>query len=161
MRGAALIAGCAFLGACTQFVPRDAQNFKVDEQDFQLIADASIKIVERSKAVNTIVVRAELDRRALDAFRKLRPVVKLTEVQQTSELALPEGYFVIDRFSIDEDVAQFEGEIGPITQAAKGKNMPGCGLGFSMAFFWEINVWRSHSYKIVDCATTRSWTPVD
>jgi hypothetical protein len=159
-RAAPVLLGCTLIAACAQLIPRDTQNFKVEQQDFELIAEASIKLVERTSPVSTIVVTPGLDARVDTALKKLRPVVRSDDVQRSGEYVLPEDYFVVERFTIEDGVAQVDGEIGPITKAAEGRNIPGCGLRFSMVFFWETKAWASHSYKIIDCAKTRSWTPV-
>lgn len=142
-------------------MPRDRSNFQVEDQDFGLIADAALKMIERTHHVAAFVVSADTDPRARSALRKLRQVVAPEAVPKPAELVLPDEYFVIERFTIENSVAMVEGQIGPITKAAEGRNLPGCGLRFSMAFFWEIKEWRSHSYKVLDCAQPRSWTPVD
>ena len=152
---------CAFIAACAQLLPRDRSEFQVENQDFELIAEASLKMIERTHRVAAFVVPSDVDSRARKALQKLRPVVTPNELPKSSDLAVPDEYFVVEHFTIEDAVAQVEGQIGPITKAAEGKNLPGCGLCFSMAFFWEIKEWRSHSYKILDCAQTRSWTPVD
>jgi hypothetical protein len=159
-QAAAFAIVCAMFAGCAA-MPRDRSDFHVEDQDFTLIADASLKMIERSHQVAIFVAAADIDPRARDALRRLRPVVAPGAVPQSPDLALPEEYFVIERFTIEDSVAMVEGQIGPITRAAEGKNLPGCGLRFSMAFFWEIKEWRSHSYKILDCAQVRSWTPVD
>jgi hypothetical protein len=160
-RGLALVAlACAFIAACAQLVPRDRSDFRLEDQDFDLIADASLKMIERTHRVAAFVVPTQVDARARAALQKLRPVIRPTELQ-SSDIALPAEYFIVEHFTIEDAVAQVEGQIGPITRTAEGKNLPGCGLRFSMAFYWEIKEWRSHSYKILDCAQMRSWTPVD
>ena len=156
----ALTIACAMLAGCAA-MPRDRSDFRVEDQDFELIADASLKMIERSHHVDTFVAAADIDTRARAALKGLRPVIAPGSVPKSVDLALPDQYFVVERFTIEDSVALVEGQIGPITKAAEGKNLPGCGLRFSMAFFWEIKEWRSHSYKILDCAQLRSWTPVD
>jgi hypothetical protein len=158
---AAILSGCTLLSGCTQLVPRDRQQFKVEDQDFAIIADASLKLVERTRPVITFVVPPAADARARAALKKLRAVARPEDVPKATDYVLPEGYFIVERFDIEDGAANFEGELGPVTRAAEGKNLPGCGLRFSMAFYWEAKGWASHSYKILDCAKTRMWTPVD
>lgn len=155
-----LLLGAA-VTACAQLVPRDSANFKVEDADFGLIAAAALRLVERTAPVTTIVVDTALDPRALAALKRLRPLIRRSEVPRSAELALPAGYFVVENFAIDDDTAMFEGQLGPVTRSAENKNLPGCGLRFSMAFYWQVTSWANHSYKILDCAKTRSWTPVD
>lgn len=152
---------CALSAACGQLVPRDRSSFRVEDRDFDLIAGASLKMIERTHHVAAFVAASDIDPRARTALEKLRPLIRPGDLPGSSDLALPDEYFIVERFSIEDAVAQVEGQIGPITKAAEGRNVQGCGLRFSMAFFWEIDEWRSHSYKILDCAQIRSWTPVD
>ena len=161
LRAAAILSGCALVSGCTQLIPRDRQQFEVEDQDFAIIADASLKLVERTRPVIMFVVPPATDARAQSALKKLRAIVRREDVPKSADYALPEGYFVVERFDIEDGAATFEGQLGPVTRAAEGKNLPGCGLRFSMAFYWEAKGWASHSYKILDCAKTRMWTPVD
>lgn len=160
LRTVALLLAATVAG-CVQFVPRDPAHFKVADADFGLIAAAALRLVERTRPVTTIVIGADLDPRALIALRRLRPLARRADVPRTPELALPGGYFVVEAFGIDEDEALFEGQLGPVTREAEGKNVPGCGLRFAVAFYWELTSWANHSCKILDCAKTRSWTPID
>jgi len=157
----ALLLLVAALCACAQLVPRDNAHFKVEDSDFGLIAAAGLRLVERTATVTTFVVDTGLDPRAAVALKRLRPVMRRSDVSSSAELALPDGYFVVENFAIEEETAMFEGQLGPVTRSAENRNLPGCGLRFSVAFYWQVTSWANHSYKIIDCAKTRSWTPVD
>ena len=155
-RTALLLLLVAALCACAQLVPRDSAHFKVEDSDFSLVAAAALRLVERTAAVTTFVIDAGLDPRAVAALKRLRPVMRRNDVLPSAELALPDGYFVIENFSIEDDTAMFEGQLGPITRSAENRNLPGCGLRFSVAFYWQVTSWANHSYKVIDCAKTRS-----
>jgi len=151
----------AALCACAQLVPRDSAHFKIEDSDFDLIGAAALRLVERTAPVTTFVADAGLDPRAAAALKRLRPVLRHPEIPRNAEFALPAGFFVVENFAIEDDTAMFEGQLGPVTRAAEDRNLPGCGLRFSVAFYWQVTSWANHSYKILDCARTRSWTPVD
>lgn len=142
---------CSLLGACAQRGLREYEAFQLRDGDFGLIAKAALDIVERSGPVRTFVVPPSLDPRALAALRRLRPVVPEAQLAGT---ALPAGYFRLQDFSFDGDVAAFAGDLGPTGCA------DGCGKNLSVPFILRGDDWFNPSYKIVDYSQRREVVPV-
>jgi hypothetical protein len=159
---AALLA--CILAACNGMEARQAKqaermrNFEATQSDFEAIAHAAFKTIEGKGEVTTIVVPKGLDSRASDALRHVHPTVSTLPGAPGT---LPAGYFRVTAFTIDDGVAQLDGQLGPATGLMTAANMPDCGRGYSVSFYLEGGDWVSHAYKTTTCAESRNWTPLD
>ncbi|WP_347259879.1 hypothetical protein [Rudaea sp.] len=152
----------ALLAACAGTTPRSAQTFVASESDFADIAAMSLKFVERTAPVTTIVLPANADPRVRAAMKRLRPVIPPDKVPASNTYRLPTGYFVLEAFEIDADgIATFEGQLGPVRKVPEPPATDDCGIRFSIPFALEGNDWTSHTLKKSVCWPKREWWPVD
>lgn len=153
---------CCGLVACNGMEARQAKQaermmeFEATQWDFDSIARAAFKTVESKGEVTTIVASKGLDQRAVEALRHVHPIVTMAPGAPGT---LPVGYFRVTAFTIEDGVAQLDGQLGPATGLMTAANMPDCGRGFSVAFYLEGGDWVSHAYKTTTCAESRNWTP--
>lgn len=159
-RLAAAIAICCALAACngTQLTAARMKDFEATQDDFDAIARAAFKIIDRAGDVSTIVVPKGLDPRAADALRRVHPTVASAPGAPGT---LPDGYFRVSAFSIEDGEAHLDGQLGPVTGLMTAANMPDCGKGYSVSFYIEAGDWVSHAYKTTTCAQSRHWVPLD
>jgi hypothetical protein len=156
---AALLTSVA-LGACgSTFTCADKHCQR--KHDFELIAAASLKLIERQEAITTFVVPVDFDPMARNALTGLRPVIAPDRIPQSAEYRLPSGYFYLKTFRIDEDSADFEGVLGPALQSAVPGSADGCGTTFSIPLSLEKKDWAIHSYKTSVCSSTNQIIPVE
>lgn len=138
----------------------------VTADDFNAIADTTFTLIDPKGDIRMIVIPSTLDRRAVAALRRVRPVAPFVQAASTANEVLPAGYFLIRTFSIGEKegnevAANVEGQLGPVTRTVTGANIPDCGKIYSVAFELTGGEWFSPSYKIETCAESRHWVPVD
>jgi hypothetical protein len=154
---------CAQVG-CNGQVARDAKqnermtNFEATQWDFDVIARAAFKTIESKGEVTTIVVPEHLGPQALSALRHVHPIVTTAPGVAGT---LPAGYFKVATFTIEEGVAELDGQLGPATGVMTAANMPDCGKVYSIAYALEGGDWVSHAYKTTTCSESRNWTPLD
>lgn len=151
---ACTIAGCNG----EQLTARRMQDFEATQQDFEAIARAAFKIIDRNGEVTTIVLPKGLDPRAADALRHVHPAVASAPGAPGT---LPAGYFRVSEFTIEDGAAELSGQLGPVTGLMTAANMPDCGKGYSVSFYLEAGDWVSHAYKTTTCAESRHWIPLD
>lgn len=162
MRRLAGIVVVVLLAGCVGLTPRSAQKFVANDSDFADIAEASLKFVERTAPVTTIVLPTNADPRARAALKRLRPVVSPDKIPVSTTYKLPAGYFVLQAFDIDADgIATFEGQLGPVRSVPEPPATDDCGILFSIPFALEGNDWASHTLKKSVCWPKREWWPVD
>jgi len=162
MRLIAAIAAASLLAACVGTTPRSTQNFIATESDFADIAAMSLKFVERTAPVSTIVLPANIDPRARAALKRLRPLIAPDKVPASDTYKLPAGYFALQTLDIDaEGIATFEGQLGPVRKVPEPPATDDCGIRFSIPFALEGNDWASHTLKKSVCWPKREWWPVD
>jgi hypothetical protein len=137
------------------------QNLEVINPDFQLIAGATLKLIDPKDAITTIVVPAGTDPRARKALANFRKVISPAQVPQSVGYTLPAGYFLLQTFRITEGEALFEGQLGPVTTSLAAVNIPDCGKIYSVPFFLYGDDWVGRSYKVTDCSQSRHWVPID
>ena len=136
--------------------------FQVTAEDFNDVAETSLKLIDPQGNITMLVVPPGLDSRALAALRRVKPVQPASP-----ELAerLPAGFFAIRSFSIGlkdgEPEASLEGQLGPATNGKTVDDMPDCGKIYTVVYVLTGGNWYSPSYKIVDCKESRHWVPVD
>ena len=156
------IAAAGLLAGCAVVTSRSAQKFVATDADFGDIAGASLKFVERTAPVTTIVLPANVDPRARAALKRLRPLIRPDQIPASDIYKLPTGYFVVETFDIDADgVASFEGQLGPVRQVPELPATDDCGIRFSIPFALEGNDWASHTLKKSVCWPKREWWPAD
>jgi hypothetical protein len=152
----------SLLVACAGSAPRSTQKFVATDADFGDIAGASLKFVERTAPVTTIVLPANTDPRARAALKRLRPVISADKVPASELYRLPAGYFVLETFDIDDQgIATFEGQLGPVRNVPEPPATDDCGIRFSIPFALEGNDWSSHTLKKSVCWPKREWWPAD
>jgi len=157
----AVLTAC-LLAACSATTPRSALKFVATESDFADIAAMSLKFVERTAPVSTIVLPANADPRVRAALKRLRPLTSPDKVPSSDVYQLPAGYFVLQTFEIDADgIASFEGQLGPVRKVPEPPATDDCGIRFSIPFALEGNDWASHTLKKSVCWPKREWWPVD
>lgn len=162
LRLPALAIAACLLAACAGTTPRSAQKFVATESDFSDIAAESLKFVERTTPVTTIVLPANADPRVRAALKRLRPLISADKVPVSDTYKLPTGYFVLEVFEIDsEGIATFEGQLGPVRKVPEPPATDDCGIHFSIPFALEGNDWASHTLKKSVCWPKREWWPVD
>jgi hypothetical protein len=155
---------CCALVACNGMEAKQAKqaermrDFEATQWDFAAIARAAFKTIESKGDVTTIVVSKGLDPRALEALRSVHPTVAAAPGAPGT---LPAKYFRVNAFTIEDGVAQLDGQMGPATGLMTAANMPDCGRGYSVSFYLEGGDWVSHAYKTTTCAESRNWTPLD
>jgi len=151
---------CCALAGCngTQLTAARMKDFEATQQDFDAIARAAFRIIETKGDVTTIVVPKGLDPRAADALRRVHPTVASAPGAPDT---LPDGYFRVTAFSIEEGDAHLDGQLGPVTGLMTAANMPDCGKGYSVSFYIEAGDWVSHAYKTTTCTESRHWVPLD
>jgi len=134
------------------------------EYDFYSIANFALKAIERIGPVKTFVVPPKLDIYARGALADLRPVIELENMPSSGEYSLPDGYFLVQVFSVDESIAEFDGRRGPVLRPGQPGSEDHCGTTFIMPFELEREdkrqVWASHSYKTKVCDSTHIIVPV-
>ena len=158
----AVLAAACLLAACSATTPRSAQKFIATESDFADIAAMSLKFVERTAPVSTIVLQVNADPRVRAALKRLRPLTSPDKVPSSDVYQLPTGYFVLQTFEIDADgIASFEGQLGPVRKVPEPPATDDCGIRFSIPFALEGNDWASHTLKKSVCWPKREWWPVD
>jgi hypothetical protein len=144
------VTGCAHTGW------RENQAFALQDSDWEMIAGNALNLIERYGAISHVVLSPGLDRRAVAALKKLRPVAASNEVERNGGRAVPAGYFLVEAFTIDaEGAAMFEGDLGPTGCPS------GCGRNFSVPYVLRGNDWYNPSLKIVDYSIRRDVIPVD
>ncbi len=136
------------------------KNFEADQGDFNSIAKASFKMIDPNGAITTAVVSASIDNRARAALKRILTVVDATQVPSSQVYKLPEGYFLVQKFSIADGEAILEGQLGPVTNTLTAANLPDCGKLYTVVYYLEAGDWVSHSYKVTTCAESRHWVPV-
>jgi hypothetical protein len=156
-----IAAMCACVAACDGKVYLRDRAFEPGEGDYYQLAEAALKLVERSGPVNVIVVPASADPRARAALKHQRKVIPATELPKGPGVALPKGYFLLQTFTITEREALFEGKLGPVSTGLTAIGIPDCGLTFSVPFYFDGTDWSQPSYKILDCSQSRNWVPKD
>jgi hypothetical protein len=162
MRSIWRIIVCAYLTvalvACSDLTPRDQKKFKVQSEDYFMIAHEVMKQLERTRGISVIAVPNDMNPDAVAALKAQRKVVPRESLPATS---FPRDVLALRDFSIDEDgIANFEGEISTDAQdAMKGK--ADCGMIFAVRFQLIGSDWHSDSYKLTDCTQQRVWWPVD
>ena len=145
----------ACLAACAHTGWRENQAFALQESDWGMIAGNAVALIERYGAVTHFAVPPDLDRRAVAALKRFRPVVPFSEVERDGRRAVPAGYFLVETFAIDADgFATFEGDLGPTGCPA------GCGRNISIPYVLRGDDWYNPSVKIVDYAIRREVVPV-
>ncbi len=151
---------CVVLAGCngTELTARRMQNFEATQDDFDAIARAAFKIIESKGDVTTIVAPSGLDLRAASALRRVHPAVASAPGAPGT---LPDGYFRVTAFSIEDGEAHLDGQLGPVTGLMTAANMPDCGKGYSVSFYIEAGDWVSHAYKTTTCDESRHWIPLD
>jgi hypothetical protein len=156
----AFVVLCHALAGCngTELTARRMQNFEATQDDFDAIARAAFRIIESKGDVTTIVVPSGLDPRAASALRRVHPTVASAPGAPGT---LPDGYFRVSAFSIEDGEAHLDGQLGPVTGLMTAANMPDCGKGYSVSFYIEAGDWVSHAYKTTTCAESRHWIPLD
>ncbi|HEX7917284.1 MAG TPA: hypothetical protein VF497_16160 [Rudaea sp.] len=159
---AAMLVACLLLAACSVTTPRSAQKFVATESDYADIAAMSLKFVERTAPVSTIVLPANADPRVRAALKRLRPLITPDKVPASDTYKLAPGYFALQTFDIDaEGIATFEGQLGPVRKVPELPATDDCGIRFSIPFALEGNDWASHTLKKSVCWPKREWWPVD
>jgi hypothetical protein len=152
---------CLLIG-CASLTPRSSQKFVVADSDFGDIAEASLKLVERTASVTTIVLPADADPRVRAALKRLRPVISADKIPPSETYKLPAGYFVVNTFDIDADgVATFEGQLGPVRKVPEPPATDDCGTLFSIPFAQQGGDWASHTLKKSVCWPKREWWPAN
>ncbi|MBS1998381.1 MAG: hypothetical protein JSS86_18785 [Cyanobacteria bacterium SZAS LIN-2] len=147
-----MLAGCAGL---------QRAKFDIVDSDFDVIAEASLKKIDPRDTITTIVVPADTDPRARKALSRLHPVVAPAQVQVSSDLLLPGGYFLLHSFRVELDGALFEGQLGPVTRHLTQANLQDCGKMYSVPFFLRDGDWYTPNYKVSTCDEKRIWWPAD
>jgi len=156
----ACLLGCC-LAACNGTESRQARrmaDFEVTQRDFDAIAVATFKLIDGRGGIATIVAPTSLDPRARKALANVHPTVAIAPGPAHT---LPAGYFLVKEFSVDEDGAQLDGQLGPVTGVMTVAGMPDCGKEYSVAFYIEGGDWVSHAYKTATCAQGRQWIPLE
>jgi len=133
-------------------------DFEATQQDFDAIARAAFRLIETKGEVTTIVVPKGLGVRALDALRRVHPTVTTSPGAPST---LPDGYFRVTAFDIEDGAAHLDGQLGPATGLMTAAHMPDCGKGLSVSFYLDGGDWVSHAYKTTTCSESRHWVPVD
>ena len=127
------------------------------EYDFYSITRFALDGIERIGPVKTFVVPANLDAYARGALADLRPVIELKDMPSSDEYSQPEGYFLVQVFSVSESSAEFDGRLGPVVREGHPGSEDHCGTTFVMPFELEKDTednhtkWASRSYKTQVC----------
>ncbi|MBN8888130.1 MAG: hypothetical protein J0I77_20625 [Rudaea sp.] len=159
---AATVVLSCLLAGCAGVTPRSSQQFVATEADFADIAAASLKFVERTAPVATIVLPSDADPRVRAALKRLRPTIAADKIPPSQTYKLPAGYFALQSFTIDTDgVARFEGRLGPVRKVPEPPADDDCGTQFSIPFVLEGDGWASHTLMKSVCWPKRVWWPVD
>jgi hypothetical protein len=155
---------CCAQAGCNGQVAREAKqdermsNFAATQWDFDVIARAAMKTIESKGEVTTIVVPEHLGPQALSALRHVHRIVTTAPGVAGT---LPAGYFKVTTFTIEDGVAELDGQLGPATGVMTIANMPDCGKVYSISYTLEGGDWVSHAYKTTTCSESRNWTPFD
>ena len=143
------------IAACAHSGWRENEAFALHDGDWGMIAGNAVTLIERYGPVTHFVVPPDLDRRAIIALKRFRPLVPAAEVERDGRRVVPAGYFLIEAFSIDSDgSALFAGDLGPTGCPA------GCGKNISIPYVLRGDDWYNPSLKIVDYAIRREVVPV-
>jgi len=146
------------LTACSNLTPRDQKNFKVEPDDYAMIAREALKQLERTRPISVIAVPKNMN---ADARAGLKAQRKIVTRESLPSRAIPRDMLAMREFSIDEEgFAVFEGEISTDAQDAM-KGSAECGLIFDVRFQIVGSDWHSDSYKLTDCTQERVWWPSD
>jgi hypothetical protein len=137
------------------------QGLEVEEADFGLIARAAFKLIDPKEEIKTIVVPAGTDPRARKALAGMHTVISPAQVPKSSTYVLPQGYFLLQSFTIENGEASLEGQVGPVTRALTAIDIPDCGKIYAVPFYLEGDAWIGRTYKVTDCSQSRHWVPVD
>lgn len=152
---------CLVFAACDGGAVRQASrmtNFEATQQDFDSIARDVFKKIDPSRNVIFIVVPAGIDPRARKALERVHHVVPAAPGPPDT---LPDGYFSVHTFTIEDGEAHIDGQLGPATGRMTSANMPDCGKNYSVAYYMEGGDWVSHGFKLRVCTESRHWTPLD
>ncbi len=146
------------LVACGNLTPRDQKNFKVQTDDYFMIAHEVMKQLERTRGISVIAVPNDMKPDAVAALKAQRKVVPRAALPAKS---FPRDVLAMRDFTIDDDgIANFEGEISTDAQDAMGGKAD-CGMIFAVRFQLVGSDWHSDSYKLTDCTQQRVWWPSD
>ncbi len=148
------------LAACGGIARRDSQAFKISSGDYAAIAHEALRLLERTRSIDIIVVPATMDPAARAGLKSQRKIV--TRESLPAHALLPRDYLNMRRFEIDDDgVAIFEGEISTDAEDALPAGSVDCGLIFAVRYELVGDDWHSDSYKLTDCTQERVWYPKD
>ena len=165
MRVATGLVLICFLGACngTQLRQDHKRDFPINANDFISIANRAFELIDPKGTISTIVVPSGLDPRARAALAKMKPLVSAPKVPQSGQYTLPAAFFSVTTFSIsvEDGIAIFEGQLGPVSRAMTAANMPDCGKTYTVEFYLDGDDWVSHAFKMGTCAESRQWTPIE
>ncbi len=149
------------LTGCANLTPRSARNFQVIPEDYGSLAEASLKLIERTGPITTIVVPPGTDPQVRAALARLRPVVAADKMPKSDIYALPAGYLLLQSFTIEDGAAMFEGRVGPVRKVPLPPATADCGTNFAIPFALEGTDWASHTLKKSVCWPKREWWPKD
>lgn len=161
MRIVAVLLSVMVLFGCS--VTRNKKTFELNANDFDSIAEETFKLIDPKGAITIVAIPAGLDPRAQAALGKQKKIVQQSQIPQSANVVLPQGYFSLKAFtvSIADGEAEIDGQLGPVTRALTAANVPDCGKNYTVQFYLEDGDWVSHSYKLTTCDETLHWVPVD
>jgi hypothetical protein len=145
---------CGLLG-CAHTGWRENQAFALRDSDWGMIAGNALTLIERYGPVSHFVVVDGLDRNAVAALNRFRPLIPPADVRRDGRTVLPAGYFLVESFTIDTDgSATFEGDLGPTGCPT------GCGRNLSIPYVLRGDDWYNPSVKVTDYSIRREVVPV-
>ena len=115
------------------------------------VAESALKFIERSSKVVAFVAPSTTNPSARAALSALRKVIAPSQVPQSSQFTMPEGYFEVGVFAVYNDYALFGGKLGPLWRATGPNDIMGCGVNFAFQFERRDGVWHPSPPHIEQC----------
>ena len=111
------------------------------DTDFTSVARIALAVIEQGRSKVTLVVPDSIDMQAKSALGSLRKAITPEGVPASKDFSLPEGYFLLRKFSISGDDAIFEGNLGPVEQRISPKDIIGCGELYLIPMHRSRGIW--------------------
>lgn len=159
-----VIAISTILAGCDGYAlkqERRMKDFAPNQGDYNEIAQATFHLLDPDKKIHLWLVTSAIQPEAVLALKRMGNVATYISPPAGAHGTLAAGQFIVSTFTVGNGEALIEGQLGPVTNEITAAGLPDCGTMYSAPWFIQGGEWHSPSIKIMTCAESRHWTPVD
>lgn len=140
---------------------RRMKNFIANQGDYNELAQATFQLLDPNKNIRILLVTSAINPEAVIALKRIRNVATYVEPVAGAHTTLAAGQFIVSKFTVGNGEALIEGQLGPVTNTITAVGLPDCGTIYTAPWFIRGGEWHSPSIKILTCAESRHWTPLE